>query len=93
MAEAAGEPNIALKLSGLGVKGERWSRAANAPILREAIAVFGAERCLFASNYPVDSLVGSFDAIFSGFKAITADRPPEERRKLFFDNARRVYRI
>lgn len=93
LALAAAEPNIALKISGLGIKGERWSEAANAPVVRQALALFGAERCLFASNYPVDSLVGSFDTIFSGFKALTADLPPEERRKLFCENARRIYRI
>jgi predicted TIM-barrel fold metal-dependent hydrolase len=93
LALAAAEPNIALKISGLGIKGERWSAAANAPIVREAIAIFGMERCLFASNYPVDSLVGSFDEIFSGFKAITAHLSLEDRRKLFFENARRIYRM
>jgi predicted TIM-barrel fold metal-dependent hydrolase len=48
---------------------------------------------MFASNFPVDSLVGSFDAIFSGFKAIVADLPFAVQRKLFHDNAMRIYRI
>jgi predicted TIM-barrel fold metal-dependent hydrolase len=48
---------------------------------------------MFASNFPVDSLVGSFDAIFSGFKAIVADLPSAAQRKLFHDNAMRIYRI
>jgi predicted TIM-barrel fold metal-dependent hydrolase len=93
LAVAAAEPNIALKISGLGLRGEPWSVAANAPIVREAIRIFGAERCLFASNYPVDSLVGSFDAIFSGFKAIAADLPEAAQQAMFHDNAQRIYRI
>jgi predicted TIM-barrel fold metal-dependent hydrolase len=91
--QAAALPNIALKISGLGLRGQRWSVEANAPVVREAIRIFDVERCLFASNYPVDSLVGSFDAIFSGFKAMTSDLPPADRRKLFHDNAARIYRI
>ena len=93
LAVAAREPNIALKISGLGQRGEAWRREANAPIVRDAIAIFGAERCLFASNFPVDSLVGSFAAIYDGFAAIVADLPLAARRKLFHDNAMRIYRI
>jgi predicted TIM-barrel fold metal-dependent hydrolase len=90
---AAGEPNIALKISGLGVKGQPWSLAANAPVIRDAIHIFGADRCCFASNYPVDGLVATFDAIFTGFKAAVADLPAQDQRKLFHDTAARLYRI
>ena len=93
LAVAAREPNIALKISGLGQRGVRWQREANAPIVRDALAIFGAERCMFASNFPVDSLVGSFDAIYSGFNAIVADQPMAVQRRLFHDNAMRIYRI
>jgi predicted TIM-barrel fold metal-dependent hydrolase len=93
LASVAREPNVALKISGLGQRGERWRREANAAIVRDAIDIIGVERCMFASNFPVDSLVGSFDAIFSGFKAIVADLPIAAQRKLFDDNAMRVYRI
>jgi predicted TIM-barrel fold metal-dependent hydrolase len=82
-----------LKISGLGVRGETWRREANAAIVRDAISILGIERCMFGSNFPVDSLVGSFDAIFSGFKAIVADLPIAAQRKLFHDNAMRIYRI
>jgi predicted TIM-barrel fold metal-dependent hydrolase len=90
---AAAEPNIALKISGLGIKGQPWSLAANAPVIRDAIRVFGADRCCFASNFPVDRLAGSFDAIFAGFKAAVVDLPGADQRKLFHDTAARLYRI
>lgn len=90
---AAGEPNIAIKISGLGIRGQPWSLAANARVIRDAIRIFGVERAMFASNFPVDSLVGSFDAIYTGFKAAVADLPFEDQRKLFHDNAVRIYRI
>jgi predicted TIM-barrel fold metal-dependent hydrolase len=89
----AAEPNIALKISGLGLKGQPWSLATNAPVIRDAIRIFGADRCCFASNFPVDSLIGTFDAIFAGFKAAVADLPGEDQRKLFHETAARLYRI
>lgn len=90
---AAAEPNTALKISGLGIPGERWTLAANRPVIGDAIGIFGVDRCLFASNFPVDSLVGTFDTIYAGFKAAVADRPLGDQRKLFHDNAVRLYRI
>jgi len=89
----AGCPNVAVKISGLGIPGRPWRVEDNAPIVGEVIAAFGVERCMFASNYPVDSLVAAYDAIMAGFKAIVAGRPYAERLALFHDNAARVYRI
>jgi predicted TIM-barrel fold metal-dependent hydrolase len=90
---AAACPNIALKISGLGRPGLPWTVEANGPVIRDAVAIFSVERCLFASNYPVDSLAGSFRDIFQGFSAAVADRSEAERRKLFHDNAMRIYRL
>ena len=83
----------ALKISGLGRPGLPWTVAANGAVIRDAIAIFGVERCLFASNFPVDSLAGTFAEIFAGFAQAVADRPRAERRKLFHDNAVRIYRL
>ena len=48
---------------------------------------------MFASNFPVDGLVATFDQIYAGFKTITADFSDADRRRLFHDNAARYYRI
>lgn len=93
MGVLAAEPNVALKISGIGVKGTRWSAAANAGIVRDALAIFGPERTMFASNFPVDGVVGVYTDIFEGFSAITADLAAETRQALFHDNAVRLYRI
>jgi len=89
----AGCPNVAVKISGLGIAGRPWRVEDNAPIVGEVIAAFGVERCMFASNFPVDGLVASYDTIMAGFKAIVAERPHAGRLALFHDNAARVYRI
>ena len=85
-------PNVRLKISGLGQAGVPWSVEANRTIVLDAIAIFGAERCMFGSNFPVDGLCGSFDRIYAGFKAITAHMPESDQRRLFSDNARALYR-
>lgn len=93
MAAAAACPNIAVKISGLGRRDLPWTLEANGPMIRDTIAIFGADRCMFASNYPVDRLAGPFATIFAGFRATVADRPRAEQAKLFCDNAERIYRL
>jgi len=89
----AARPNTALKISGLGRRGKPWTQADNVPVIRDAIAIFGASRCMFASNFPVDSLVADYGTILAGFRAAIADRPASERRALLHDNAVRLYRL
>ena len=86
-------PNVALKISGLGLPGRAWTVADNGPVVRDAIAIFGVARCLFASNFPVDSLVADYRTIYSGFREITADFPPDDIGRLFHDNALRIYHL
>jgi predicted TIM-barrel fold metal-dependent hydrolase len=66
---------------------------ANRPIILDAIRIFGVDRCMFASNFPVDGLKGSWDYLYSQFKRAVADFPLADRRKLFADNAARFYRL
>ena len=93
MQTLAAEPNVALKISGLGQPGQPWTIAANGPIVRDAIAIFGVDRCMFASNFPVDGLCADFDTIFRGFKTIVADLSQAEQSNLFCANALRFYRL
>lgn len=90
---AAGAPQVTMKISGIGIKSRPWALEDQRPIIRDLIEAFGVDRCMFASNFPVDSLVGSFDTIYSGFKSVTADLPHADRVKLFHDNAVRTYRL
>lgn len=86
-------PNVHLKVSGIGVPPGTWPVEENIAIVRDAISVMGWQRCLFASNFPVDGLCASFGVIFSAFKRAVADRPRPEIHALFHDNARALYRI
>jgi len=86
-------PNVALKISGLGLPGRPWSVADNGPVVRDAIAIFGVARCMFASNFPVDSLIADYGTVYSGFREIAAEFTPDEIARLFHDNAVRYYRL
>jgi predicted TIM-barrel fold metal-dependent hydrolase len=93
MSELADAPNVAVKISGLGQQGRPWTADANRGIVLATIEMFGSERCMFASNFPVDSLCASFGDIFGGFEAIVADFSADEQEALFAGNARRIYAI
>ena len=89
MAGLAACPNVAVKISGLG----NLDFPARRDVTLALIELFGAQRALFASNYPVDSLRDSYDAIYGAFEEITRGFSQAERDALFHDNAMRIYRI
>ena len=84
--------NVLCKLSGLAMPLGSMSVAALAPWLEYAIEAFGVDRCLFASNFPVDGMHGSFDELYTTYSAVTAGLDADARDKLFAANAERVYR-
>jgi len=93
LAQVAQCPNVAIKISGIGESGGRWRLEANRRVVLEAIDLFGVERCMFGSNYPVDGLCASFAEIFNSFAQIVAGFSARERSALFVDNARRIYAL
>ena len=93
MAAFAGAPNVAVKISGLGVPGRPWTPETNRDVVLQTIELFGVDRAMFASNFPVDGLIASFDTIYAGFKTLVRDLPRSDRLRLFHDNAVRFYRL
>jgi predicted TIM-barrel fold metal-dependent hydrolase len=84
--------NVVCKLSGLAMPLESISVDAFAPWLEHAITAFGVHRCMFASNFPVDSMYGTFDDLYAVFSAVTAGLDQASRDLLFAENAERIYR-
>jgi predicted TIM-barrel fold metal-dependent hydrolase len=89
--ELAACPNAAIKISGLGLPGQAWTVASNREVVLAAIDIFGIDRAMFASNFPVDGLCASFDAIATGMREILGGFAAAEQRDFFHDNAVRVY--
>lgn len=88
----AAQPNVVVKASGLGVEGMPWTVAANRGIVNELLDVFGADRVMFGSNFPVDGLFGGYAWLLDAYRDIVANRTPAEQRAFFHDTAARVYR-
>jgi len=93
MKRMAAEPNIAVKLSGLGMVDHRWNAATIRPYILAAIDYFGVDRAMFGSNFPVDRLYSSFATLYRAFEEIVAGFSPAEQSALFHDNALRLYRF
>jgi predicted TIM-barrel fold metal-dependent hydrolase len=60
--------------------------------VEHAVGAFGVERCMFASNFPVDGMHGTFDELFTTYAALTDGLGDGEREQLFAATAERVYR-
>jgi predicted TIM-barrel fold metal-dependent hydrolase len=93
MRALAALPHVSAKLSGYGIVNHGWSEASIRPLVLEAIEIFGADRCMFASDFPTDKLFGTFDDWLGAFDAITHDFSADERDALFSANAERIYGI
>jgi predicted TIM-barrel fold metal-dependent hydrolase len=90
---AALGPNVVCKLSGLAMPLGSLRTEVLRPWLEPAIEAFGADRCMFASNFPVDSAAGSFDELYATFDAITSGFDGASRDALFAGTAERIYRL
>lgn len=86
-------PNVACKLSGFGTFVHRNDPGHIAWALGEAVALFGADRCLYGSNFPIEKLWTDYPALIGAFEAAAADLPQDERTAIFSGTAARTYRI
>jgi predicted TIM-barrel fold metal-dependent hydrolase len=104
--DLAKHENVCVKLGGLGmaINGFDWHKqtrpptskqlaAANRPYITHCIDVFGANRCMFESNFPVDKVSASYNTLWNSFKRITKDFSSYEKALLYHDNAVRVYKL
>ena len=104
--ELARFPNLTIKLGGFGMpmfghafqerpkppSSDDIARAAG-PAIETAIEIFGADRCMFESNFPVDKTAFSYVALWNAFKKIASGASNAEKHNLFSGVAARVYRL
>jgi predicted TIM-barrel fold metal-dependent hydrolase len=86
-------PHVSVKISGLGMVDHCWTVASISPVVLELIDLFGPERCMFASNFPVDGLHSSYDRLWDAFDEITVALSSDARAAIFRETAMRFYRI
>lgn len=106
MRELSQLPNVYVKVGGLGMringfdfeKGERPPSSVDLaqawkPWMESCIEMFGANRCMFESNFPVDKGSYPYSNGWNAFKRLTASASPAEREALFRGTANKVYRL
>lgn len=86
-------PNVHLKVSEFGLKDQAWDYESNRRIVLDAIAIFGIERCLFATNFPVAGLRVGYDMLVRSVKRMVAGFAPEDQERFFWKNAKAFYRL
>ena len=95
IAELATLDNVACKISGLTTEAEHnyWTPEALRPYTDHVIDSFGWERVLFGSDWPVCELAGGYTRWLAALTWVVADADEVNQRKLFSENARRIYRL
>jgi L-fuconolactonase len=99
-------PNVVAKVGGLQmeVNGFDWHTKPRPPTSQELVDAtrpyyaylleqFGAERCMFESNFPVDKVSCSYTVLWNAFKRLTAGASADDKAKLFHDTAAGIYRL
>ena len=91
--ELASCGNVAVKISGLAMFDHAWTIESFRPYVLEVIDAFGVNRCLFASNFPIDGLHAGYAALWSAYARIVAGASNAEQDQLLRSNAIRLYRL
>jgi len=93
MAELARRPNVVSKLSGFGTFQHRLDPELVGWLTSETVALFGAERCLWGSNFPIEKLWTGYGALVGAHRAAAGGLSDADQKALFNDTACRVYRL
>jgi predicted TIM-barrel fold metal-dependent hydrolase len=95
IAAVAERERVVCKVSGIvaSTRGRPWTPDDLAPVINHVLNVFGPDRVMFGGDWPVCTLGATYRQWVEALKTVVRDRPEAERRKLFHDNAERVYRL
>lgn len=85
--------NLWIKCSGLNMLTARLDKEHMAIQLNAAMDFFGADRCFYGSNFPLEKLWVSYHDLLNAYREILADRPAEDQRKFFHDTVITFYRM
>lgn len=95
IAAVAGRRNVVVKVSGIiaSARPGEWSTDDLTPIVNHTLDVFGPDRVMFGGDWPVCNLGASYKAWYDALRQIVRNRPDDQQRRLFHDNAVRHYRL
>lgn len=93
MKRLADQPNIVSKFSGLGTFIQRNDSSHIADVIHETVTIFGSDRCLFGSNFPIEKLWTSYTELVAAHRAAVSAYSPKWQLAMLHDNAARVYKL
>ncbi|MDF7665596.1 amidohydrolase family protein [Bifidobacterium sp. ESL0745] len=93
MYELGKRDNVAVKISGLASMDHYWTLESFKPAIYTTLDAFGIDKCMFASNFPVDKLHGSYVDTIHAYVRACEGLTDEEQDKLFVENARKFYKF
>ena len=93
LAQLAAHPNVHVKISGLAMFTFGWTEAQLRQVIRDSIQIFGVERTIFGSNFPLEKLWGSYADLIGAYKRILSEYPAAAQRAIFHDNGNAFYRL
>ena len=86
-------PNVNVKLSGLGTFVHACREDVVGPIVRESVEMFGADRCFYGSNFPIEQLWTDYDTLYRTFRSAIVHLDEREQAAILHDTAARLYRL
>jgi predicted TIM-barrel fold metal-dependent hydrolase len=86
-------PNLHVKLSGIGMYSDGVTCAQARQVIRDAIQIFGVERTIYGSNFPLEKLHASYADFIDIYRKVMAEYTEAEQRKVLHDNAAAFYRL
>jgi predicted TIM-barrel fold metal-dependent hydrolase len=93
LTELARRPNVHTKLSGLGTFAHRCDVEVYHPVIERTVAIFGPDRCMFGSNFPIEKLWTSYAHLAEVFDTCLAGYSDDERDDILANVATRLYRL
>jgi predicted TIM-barrel fold metal-dependent hydrolase len=93
IAQLARQPNVSVKISGFGVADRALRPEVLRPLVHGLLDAFGPERCLFATNFPVDKLMGGYAQMVDLARMFVREWNPEAEQAVMHDTAARIYRL
>ena len=93
MRQLAKERNVYVKLSGLGTFERTCSKELMRPVILETVEMFGPNRCLFGSNFPIEKIWTSYAELLAAYQSVLADFSLQERNEIMGNTAATVYSL
>ena len=93
MRQLAKERNVYVKLSGLGTFERTCSKELMRPVILETVEMFGPNRCMFGSNFPIEKIWTSYAELLAAYQSVLADFSLQERNEIMGNTAATVYSL